>query len=433
MPKPDVLELDDEATKAIAAEVAKTLDIEKIVGDAATKAAEAVAAKGADKPVNKLKGGGTEDVPADDDEAGEVQKSAIRKQLEGEIKEVAFVRASRALVSGNGNVLREYNQMNIEKRAKAAGMTVEKFLEKSGYGNEETGSDGGFLVPDPDFDATVERLEEEFGVAVKYTDFGRVTGNAIKQNKKQTGFELYEITEEMGEIPGVKFSIGQITAQLRKFGGIAPASNELDEDSAVDYWKEVATEFATANAQKQTQLIFTDNTGTNKGIFEVSGTAAQSVGANPTDVDWDDLMDAEMKVPTKSAKNGRWYIHRTFMNVLAKKKGTDGHYIYTPNPNGLATPWGTPITLVDELPAVTDIANGGNQPFAAFGDLKHVKFRQKRGIVLTMLDQATIKDADGVTINLGMQDAKAMRGIVRMLSKIKFPEAFCVLGTGTVS
>lgn len=438
------LELDEAAVDTIASKVAEKVDVSKIAEDAATKAAEAVAAASkaaGDKPVNKLKGEtGEED--ADDDEPGEGKDKAVRNnptraKLVGMGKEAGFAFATMALVRGNDRVLREYNQINLEKRAKKLGISVDKLLERSGYGNETTGADGGFLVPDPDFDAEVERLEEQFGVAARFADFGRVNGNAIKMNKKASGFELFEIADELDEIPGVKFSIAQVEAQLRKFGGIAPASNEIEEDAAVDYWNEVAKEFARANSKKQDQLVFTDTNADMPGILEVAGTAAQSVGANPADIDWDDLMNAETKVPSDSAANGRWYIHRTFWNVLMQKKSSgSGEYFFQPRPGtdtSFVTPWGTPVTHVEVLPAVTDIANGGNQPFAVFGDLSHSKLRQKRGLVLTMLDQATVKDVDGNTVNLALQDAKAMRGIVRMLAKVKFANAFCVLGTGSVS
>lgn len=439
------IEMTEEAVDAVATKVAEKLDVEKIATDAATKAAQAVAAKsGADKPVNKLKGEtGEED--ADDDEPGEgkdkdkalARTNPLRHKLLGMGKEGGFAFATMALVRGNDKVLREYNMINLEKRAKNLNITVEKLLERSGYGNETTGADGGFLVPDPDFDAEVERLEEQFGVAARFADFGRVNGNAIKMNKKASGFELFEIADELDEIPGVKFSIAQVEAQLRKFGGIAPASNEIEEDAAVDYWNEVAKEFARANSKKQDQLVFTDTHAEMPGILEVAGTAAQSVGANPADIDWDDLMNAETKVPSDSAANGRWYIHRTFWNLLMQKKSSgSGEYFFQPRPGtdtSFVTPWGTPVTHVEVLPAVTDIANGGNQPFAVFGDLSHSKLRQKRGLVLTMLDQATVKDVDGNTVNLALQDAKAMRGIVRMLAKVKFANAFCVLGTGSVS
>lgn len=439
------IELDEEAVEALASKVAEKVDVEKIASETAEKAVAAFAEKNkpADKPKNKLKGEGA-DEDADDDEPGEGKDKTLRnatplrRKLEGMSKESGFAFATMSLVRGNDRVLREYNMINLEKRAKQYGISVEKLLERSGYGNETTGADGGFLVPDPDFDAEVERLEEQFGVAVRYADFGRVNSNAIKMNKKSAGFDLFEIADELDEIPGVKFSIAQVEAQLRKFGGIAPASNEIEEDAAVDYWNEVAREFARANAKQQDKLVFTDTHATMPGILEAAGTAAESVGTNPTDINWDALLNAETKVPTDSAANGRWYIHRTFWNLLMQSKPSsgDGHYFFQPRPGSdtsFVTPWGTPVTHVEVLPAVTDIANGGNQPFAVFGDLSHSKLRQKRGLVLTMLDQATVKDVDGNTVNLALQDAKAMRGIVRMLAKVKFAEAFCVLGTGSVS
>lgn len=415
-------ELDDAAVTAIAEKVAGNIDIEKIATSAAEKSAEAVAAKIAEKtakPVNKIKGE-TDEVEADDDDEGQTstaQKTAARQRLEKDTKEKRLMRAAVALVNGDVRLVREYNTMTLEAR------------QKAGYGNEGTNADGKYLVPDPDFDAEVERLEEQYGVAINNADVRRINSNSVKLNKKGTGFELVE-TNEAEAKTGLKFTIDQVTASLRKFAGIVPATDELVEDSAVDYWAEITREAARANAQKQDEIVFTDATS---GILHISGTAAQSVGNALTDLDWDDLLDAEVKVPTPSAKNGKWYLHRTVWNKLVQSKpsGGDGHYFFQPNPNGLTTPWGTPVVLTEVLPAAANI--GSNTAFGVFGDLSYYKMYIKNGLQLKMLDQATVKDADGNTVNLALQDMSALRMVVRMLGIAKFPEAFCLLGTGTVS
>ena len=358
----------------------------------------------------------------------EATEKTMKKEVEEEVteeeedltpaetKEFSFMKAAVALARGDYFKVREYNQKSMQMR------------QKAGYGNTSTDADGGYLVPDPDFDAEVERLEEEYGVALQYADVRRINSNSVKLNKKAGGFELTE-TNQAGVKPGVKFTIGQVTADLRKFTGIASATDELEADAAVDYWNEVAKEFAYARAKKADELTFTDATS---GIGEIAGTAAQTIGAALANLDWDDIMDAEVKVPSMSQKNGKWYMHRTIWTKLIQTKdAVDGRYQFNPNPNNPTTPWGTPVVFTEVMPTAVNV--GANTTIAIFGDLKYYKIYVKNGLELTMLTEGIVKDADGTDFNLATQDGKALRGVVRMLGVAKFPEAFCLLGTGTVS
>jgi HK97 family phage major capsid protein len=402
----DKIEVDEEFVKAVGDSIMPA--ISETIKDAIASATE--------KTIKK-------DV-ADEAAAAEADKvTEPVATVEEETKEFRFMKACLALRNGDMSVVRAYNAKAMEMRAKA------------GYGNVGVDADGGYLVPDPDFDAEVERLEEEYGVAFQYADVRTINGNAVKLNKKIAGFNFVETTES-GEIAGVKMSIGQVTADLREFAAIASATNILDADSAIDYWAEVTTEFARARAQLADELVFTDATGdgsnaNTKGIMEMAGTAAQTIGSALTDLDWDDLMDAEVKVPTPSAKNARWFIHRTTWNKAVQKKDGESRYLFQPNPNGLTTPWGTPVTLCEVLPSSVNV--GSNTAFAVFGDLKRDRLYVKRGLELTILTEGIVKDADGNNYNLALQNGKALRGVTRMLNVVKFPEAFCILGTGTVS
>ena len=87
--------------------------------------------------------------------------------------------------------------------------------------------------------------------------------------------------------------------------------------------------------------------------------------------------------------------------------------------------------MVDVLPSVAE--DGNNKGFTVFGDLKRVKLYVKRGLVLTEGKEATVTDADDEEVNLYEQDMSALRAVSRMVALVKFPEAFCVVGTGTVS
>lgn len=395
----ETIEIDSELTKAIADSVKESLSSE--VKSIVSEAMKSSFAEATEKTTKK--------------EIEEPNEEAKEEEVV-ETKELRFMKAAVALARGDYYKVREYNQKSIELRA------------KSGYGNTATDADGGYLVPDPDFVAEVSRLEEEHGVAFQYADVRTVNSNAVKLNKKSSGFDLVE-TDEAAAKTGVKFSIGQVTADLRKFAGIAPATDELEADSAVDYWAEVTKEFARARAKKADELMFTDATS---GITEISGTAAQTIGAALTDLDWDDIMDAEVKVPTPSQKNGKWFMHRSVWTKLIQTKATlTGAYQFNPNPNNPTTPWGTPVVFTEVLPSAVNV--GANTAFAVFGDPKNYKLYVKNGLELTILKEGTVTDADGSSFNLATQDGKALRGVTRMLGVALHAEGFCLLGTGTVS
>lgn len=413
MPKPEIenVELDAEAVKSIAAEVAKGLGetIKSEVADA-VKAIEPTIKKGV----------GASDSPEGEDE----EQDEAAKGIAAESKEKRLVKAAMALARGDGETLKAYNEVAMEARTKA------------GYNNTEVNADGGYIVADPEFEATIEKLAKDYGVAFTDADVRNISRNAVKTNKRGSNVTMYE-TGQGAKKRGTKLVIEQILVELRKFAAIAVATDELDEDAAIDFWAEVAQGFAEERARIADELVFTDDggslynqSGVGKGVLETAGTASQIVGTSVNDIDWDDLLDAEVKVPSVAARNGKHYLHRTVWNIVRKTKGQDGHYVL-PLTAGLQTPWGTPVKTVDVLPAASEV--GSNEAFGTFGDLKRVKLYQKRGLVLKQLTEATVTDADGEEVNLAEQDMTGLRAVTRLVALVKFPEAFTVYATGTVS
>lgn len=417
MPKPDVIEetvLDDEAVKAIASQVAAGMgDTIKSAVDEAVKAAMP-----AEKVIKKnvsTGGGDGEGEGGEGDEKTDAQKATREQRL---------IRSAIALVRGDRATLKEYNELAIDARAKA------------GYGTTDVDADGGYIVADPEFEAEIEKLAPEYGVAFTDADVRNISRNSIKTNKRGSNVTMYE-TGQGAKKTGTKLTISQVLVELRKFAAIAIATDELAEDAALDFWAEVAQGFAEERGRIADELVFTDDggslyntSGVGTGIFETAGVHTLSVGGAITDLTWDDLMDAEAKVPSQAQRNGKHYMHRSVFNVVRQGKDSNGAYTLPLNA-GMQTPWGTPVKTVDVLPSTTE--GGANSPFAVFGDLKRVKLYVKRGLVLDQLKEATVTDADGNEVNLAEQDMTALRAVTRMVALVKFPEAFCVIGTGTVS
>lgn len=411
------IELDAEALKSITDAVVAGLGdtVEEQVAEAAKQFAPT------EKIVKKnvtSKGANGDDNDEDAPEGDDAEKKAPNAKTR-------LMRAAIALSKGDKNTLKEMNAVAIAN------------IEKAGYASTDVNADGGYIVADPEFEAEVEKLAADYGVAFNEADVRNISTNAIKTNKRGSNVTMYE-TGQGAKKQVTKLTIDQILVELRKFAAIAIATDELVEDAAIDFWAEVTQGFAEERARIADELVFTDDggslyntSGVGTGILETAGVATETVGSAITSITWDDLLNAEAKVPTASAKNGKHYMHRTVWNVVRQNKAsTSGEYMVSLTA-GSQTPWGTPVVLVDVLPSVQD--GGNNRGFTVFGDLKRVKLYVKRGLVLTEGKEAQITDVDGDTINLYEDDMSALRAVTRMVALVKFPEAFCIIGTGTVS
>lgn len=416
------IEMDAAALKSVSEAVVAGL--EPVIKSQVEEAVKAAVPAKVEKTVKKNV---ASDGDAEGDEAGdgeETPEQAEAAKLAKMTPQARLMRSAIALTKGDSTSLKALNQVAIDARAKA------------GYANSDVNADGKYIVADPEFEAEIEKLANDYGVAFTEANVRPISSNSIKTNKRGSNVTMYE-TGQGAKKKGTKLTIQQILVELRKFAAIAISTDELVEDAAVDFWAEVTEGFAEERARIADELVFTDDggslyndSGVGTGILETPGIATETVGSAITSITWDDLLNAEAKVPTASAKNGKHYMHRTVLNVLRQNKGTDGHYLI-PLTAGLQTPWGTPIVLVDVLPSVQD--GGNNRGFTVFGDLKRVKLYVKRGLVLTEGKEATVTDADDEEVNLYEQDMTALRAVSRMVALVKFPEAFCVVGTGTVS
>jgi HK97 family phage major capsid protein len=393
-----VIEMDAETLKSLGETIAN--GIMPSVKEAATEAAKAVIAE-SEKSIKKnvTEGGEGEEKPTE----------------ESKVKRLAL--AAIALVKNDTATLKEYNQKAIEARAKA------------GYNNAEVNADGGYVVLEPEFEAEIESLAEEYGVAFSDADVRNINSNAIKTNKRGSNVVMYETGAGQSKT-GTKLTISQVTAELRKFAAIAIAVDEFTEDAAIDFWADVRQGFAEERARIADELIFTDNDADFPGILNTPGVAAVTVGSSIADASWDTLLDAEVAVPTRAMRNGKHYMHRTVWNVIRKSKDDEGRYQLIPSA-GLTTPWGTPVSLVDVLPSVHE--GNANSAYGVFGDLKRARLYVKRGLTFAVSNEATVTDADDQEIKLFEQDMTALRAVTRMVALIKFPEAFCIWGTGGVS
>lgn len=426
------LEIGEAELKQISEAVGKDLQpvIEKTATEAAEKAAEAAATKAADAVVAKVEETNKKAVTqkaeedADDPVAKGISKNLFSEEMTKDSKEMRLFKAAKALADGDMTEVKRYNNL-----AKA-------LRQKAGYANEGDTEDGGALVPDPEFDTTVYENLPNYGVAFSNADVRQTDRNAVRFLSLDSGLEFYE-TSEAGVKRGAKLQFTKQLTDLLKYAVIVPATDELTEDAAVDFWNLVTKELTRAYAKKADEVVFTHATS---GITNTSGVITEQVSGGGSTITWDDLLSAEGKTEDDAdTSNYKWYMRRETWFRLVQLRydagggaGT-GPYLFQPNPNTPTTPWGTPVVFTRVLPKSSEV--GANDAFAVYGDLKNYVLYNKRGMALKQLTEATIEDSEGNDFNLATQDGQAMRAVVRMLGKLPKGNAskFIVLGTGTVS
>jgi HK97 family phage major capsid protein len=230
-----------------------------------------------------------------------------------------------------------------------------------------------------------------------------------------------------------KLTYSATTVALDKYIATLVMTSEIIEDAAINLWQDATNEIARARAKLFDELVFTDAT---YGLLTPSAGEAyktQTVGSAITDFSADDAMDARYKVVGTARKNGRYFMHPTVWNYLRQtKESTAGGYLFG-GVGQSVTPMidGVPVELVDIMPEYSEVST--NDTFAVFGDLGRIKIHVKRLLETKIFDSGIVEDAGGTDINLITQDSWAMRATIRVVPQTRFPGAFVILGTGTVS
>lgn len=467
----ETIELDAEAQTALVEKTMEAMkpELEKQIGEEAAKAVTATLEEATKTIIDKyLK------------ETEEIEKKAVKKHLEdaakddpiakgveaGDFKEeitklspaMRFFMAARALDPDNGDLdlLKQLNKFALATQLQARAKILEEkgfeAVEKTGYANEATAADGSVLVPDAEFVTTVFDNLPSYGVAFRYADVRQTDRTSVRVLSLDSGLTFYS-TAEAGVKTGAKLAFAKNEVSLQKFAVIVPATDELTDDAAVDYWNLVTRELTRAYARKADELTFTDErtggTGSAEraGIINLQGVVTKAIaGTTPT---WDDLLNLEAKLEDDiDTSNYKWFMRKETWYQLVQTRADsgfaagDGKGLYLASSLGMGwqhninqptTPWGTPVVFTRVLATANSV--GVNDAFAVFGDLSNTIVYNKRGMAIKMLSEATVVDSEGSNLNLATQDAQAMRAVIRMLHILPKGNRsrFGVLGKGTVS
>lgn len=429
------IELGEDELKQISGAVAK--DLKEIIKDSSSEAAKVAAESVLEKYLEKIDTPDTKGKQIkktqDDDEDDEddavkkgLTKGLYSQKMIDESKEMRFFKSCKALVDGDNSELKSYNALTRAER------------EKAGYANTDSDSDGGALVPDPEFDTTVYEDLPKYGVAFANADVRQTTRNSVRFLSLDSGLEFYE-TAEAGAKTSGKLAFTKQLTDLIKYAVIVPSTDELTDDAAIDYWALVTKELTRAYAKKADEVVFTHATS---GITNTSGVRTVNVSGAGTTLTWDDLLEAEGKTEDDlDTASHKWYLRKeTWYSLIATKydagggAGT-GDYYFKPIPTQPTTPWGTPVVFTRVLPKAASLAASDDEAFAVYGNLGNYVLYNKKGMALKVLTEATIVDSEESDFNLATQDGTAIRAVIRMLGKLPTGNTtkFVVLGTGDVS
>lgn len=438
------VELDEKSLSAIVSKTSDAIKPEiesavKTAVDGATKSVLDAHLKSVEDIERKAVERHSAAVLEDDPIAKGLAEKSFTEEIAKMTPAMRFYRAARAMDPDNGDrsellALNRFalaSQLKARKEAEAKG---QDFVAKTGYANEATAADGSVLIPDAEFVTTVFDNLPAYGVAFQYADVRQTDRTSVRVLSLDSGLTFYS-TAEAGVKTGAKLAFAKNEVSLQKYAVIVPATDELTDDAAVDYWQLVTREMTRAYAKKADELVFTDTT---YGLTNLSGVITENVSGAGTTIKWDDLLDTEAKLEDDlDTSSYRWFMRKETWYRLVETKGTtNDHYLsdsWLGNINQPTTPWGTPVTFTRVLPTSNSVSS--NDAFAVYGDLKNTLLYNKRGMALKMLTEATVVDSEGSNLNLATQDASAMRAVIRMLHICPKGNRgkFGILGTGTVS
>ncbi len=242
--------------------------------------------------------------------------------------------------------------------------------------------------------------------------------------------------------PKTKPKFKKITQRLKKMAAITVLTEEIIEDSAIDLVRYCSELFGEAIAIEEDTMFLTGDTDDGDpfdGIINADdvATLTMTAGAGPTDVTADTLNQMIYEIPTPARRGAKFYMHPELFSVIQRLRidtvsagdGAGDYLIQKPTNGDPASIWGYPIVLTDQLPGNDDVE--ADDPFMFFANLSRTSvYGDKQGMRVKMLDQASLTDDGGNTINLAEQDMVAMRVHKRVGYVNILPDGICVLVAG---
>lgn len=432
----DVSKLKSEDQAAVADDQADVNDLpEKEGGDPATPPAE--------------------DEPSDEEVEKGIkalftrESNKIVTELKSEIK--SYMDEQRSLMEQKAGV---YHPAVQEKRKELNGY-LREFSKALLGGNEtvckemttdDTGSPYAGYTIDSELSAEIRHLITEYGVARREMTVIPLTKGDYKANNLATDVTVYWV-DEGAVVSSTQAILGQETLSLKKLGAIVTLTNELLEDTEIDFVSFLGGRVAEGFAQAEDEAFFKGDGTSSYGSFTglLKNTSVNEVtmtGTTFASITVENLMDMQDAQPSGALQNAKYYMHRTIVTFVRKLRADavtagdgKGGFLYQPptlgNPATLA---GYPLTLVEAMPSKTDTA--ADTSFVLFGDLRKAAILgiKASGLQMSRFDAGVVKNVAGdADINLITTDRQAVRWTERTGYLCILPTAVTKLTTAAAS
>jgi HK97 family phage major capsid protein len=337
--------------------------------------------------------------------------------------------------------MREYAKALVDRDINSL-VKLNKFSTTKELTTDATGSPYGGYVVDRELSAEIRHLITEYGVARREFMTVQLTKNGYDANALVTDVTVNWVNEA-SPIGSTQVVLGQEALTLKKLGAIVTMTRELLEDEEIDLFAFIGTRVAEGFARKEDEAFFLgEGSGDTAnaeftGIFFASGVGEVSMATADdafADLNADYLLDMQDEAPQEIAKTGKYYMHRSILNLVRKLKDDQNAYIYqAPSESGPATIWGKSVVEVEVLPSTADSA--ADTAFVGFGNLKKSSILGYKGAISAdLFDSGIVRNvANNADINLITTDRKAIRWVERVGAITILPTAFVVLKTGAGS
>lgn len=258
--------------------------------------------------------------------------------------------------------------------------------------SEGTDSLGGYLVPS-EFQWELVKLAREKASLMNMTTIFQMKGKELSLPAEASMVDVYLAdedaagTESQGTYDEVK-----LTA-VKLIGLTKPITNELMEDSAIDFASILINQFMYAFGMKIEDFILNgDGTGTPlfKGILPNITTNIVTMATGKTaftDITADYLSQMIDKLTSDDVANAVFVLNRTLNHTIRTLKDTNGAYLYArPGDRNLPkTIWDYPLINSSKAPSTSAAAT----KFALLGDMKQYFVGIRKGMMALDVDPYT--------------------------------------------
>lgn len=305
---------------------------------------------------------------------------------------------------------------------------------------------GGVFIP-TSVSAEIMELAGQFGVVAR-----RVANrfDLASENIKVPsvfGRPTFTAANEGSNIAGSGFSFGGIELSPLKWGLIIDWTNEIGDAAAARLIPIIQRKVAEAQAYLYDYTVFRgDGTSTyNKKVGyvtlsadsnknNVKKTAAASGNTAYGTLDAEDWLAVQYDVAPYARQNGVYVMHPDMEEFLLGLKDGNGTFVYggpATQTDGVRRLWGRPVEFTEAM--VYD--NQADKVAAAFVNLDYLAYGVANNLSVKELDQATITNEDGSSVNLATSDSMALRFVTRydfQISDVTITENAVTRGSGSV-